>query len=282
MLDSIKYFISHQQFKEHPIKTSLRLFFWKTYYKPFKQTAVVKFYKEMKISLQPMKNIGITGLIYIFRKFEEQSSFMLDYLKEGMTVLDIGANIGYYSLIFSNIVGQNGKVYSFEPTKSTYTKFIKNIELNQCKNIFSYNKALSNVNEKRKLYYADDHGRNAFAPEGKNTEFEDVECISLDEFINQNNLKVDFIKIDVEGAELLVLKGALNFLKNYNGPIYCEFNKTKINNLEYELKDLVSFIINLDFEICVYNEKKKKLEKLYNPENHNGDVIIIKSAEIIS
>jgi len=55
---------------------------------------------------------------------------MLDYIKEGMNVLDIGANIGYYSLIFSKLVGAKGRVFSVEPTKSTYEKLLRNIQLN--------------------------------------------------------------------------------------------------------------------------------------------------------
>lgn len=275
-MSKLRYLISHHQFKKYPFRTILRLVLWETYYKLFNVTALVPYYEDLRIELQPMKHRGISGLIYIFRKLEEQSSFMTDYIKEGMTVLDIGANIGYYSIIYSKLVGEKGRIYSFEPTKSTYDKLLKNIQINKCKNIIPLNYALSNVNEKRKFYHAEAHDRNAFAPEIENAEHEEVECKVLDEFIRDNNLHVDFLKIDVEGSELLVFKGASRFLDYYNGPIYCEFNTPKINNLGYTLKDLVSFIKEKGFNIYTYDGGEKKLNDIKYPDQYNGDAILVK------
>lgn len=279
MISSLNYFFSHHQFKKNPLKTLFRLVVWEVYYKLFDRTAIVTFYEELKIELHPMKHRGISGLIYIFRQFEEEEIFLTNYIKQGMVVLDIGANIGYYSLIFSKLIGEKGRVYSFEPTKCTYKELLKNIEINHCKNIVPLNHALSDKNEKRKFYHADDHGRNAFAPEIENAIFEEVECKMLDQIIEENNLKIDLVKIDVEGAELLVFKGGSKFLNQFNGPIYCEFNTPKIKNMGYALKDLVLLINEMGFDIYQYTDDEKKLKAISNPEQFNGDVILIKNGQ---
>ncbi len=277
MLGAFKYFINHPMFKKKPFLITFRLIVWQFYFKLFDKKAIVNYLGNLKIELEPMKRRGITGLIYIFRDFEDESKLMLDYIKEGMTVLDIGANIGYYSLIFSKLVGAKGHVFSFEPTKSTYEKLLRNIQLNKCNNIIPLNFALSNKKEVRKFYHADDHDRNAFAPEIKNAKFENVECEVLDDFIEKNNLNVDFIKIDVEGAEKLVFEGGKKFLSNYTGKIFCEINKYKMGLMGYQSEELVRLLKDeYKFNFYVYDSISNKLIKLSDPNSFDGNIYLTK------
>ena len=77
---------------------------------------------------------------------------MREILKPGMVVLDIGANIGYHTLISSKLVGNTGKIYSFEPEPHNFKLLLKNIEINEFKNIIPINKALSNNIGSTKLF----------------------------------------------------------------------------------------------------------------------------------
>ena len=128
-------------------------------------------------------------------------------LRPGMTVMDVGANVGLLTRRFCRQVGKGGRVYSFEPDPLTFqflefnTRSFQNKELTQC--------AVSDNQEPARLHlnFTSGAGNSLLNPD-HSTESVPVDCISLDEFLKQHgNPSVDVIKIDVEGAELSVLRG---------------------------------------------------------------------------
>jgi len=129
------------------------------------------------------------------------------FLRPGMTVVDVGANVGLLTRQFCRQVGKGGRVYAFEPDPLTFqflqfnTRSFQNKELTQC--------AVSDNHEPALLHLNPTSGAgNSLLKEGDSTESVPVACISLDEFLKQHgNPLVDVIKIDVEGAELRVLRG---------------------------------------------------------------------------
>jgi FkbM family methyltransferase len=149
-------------------------------------------------------------------------------LDKGSILVDAGANIGLYSIIGSRIVGTTGKVYAFEPSKVTFNLFLKNIELNKINNIIPINMGLGDKTGES-LFLSQDlktgDGEKYISKNGNgrsdNNESEGVpfsEVITLDtldNFQRKNDIKkVDFLKIDVEGYEYYVLKGAENLIRN--------------------------------------------------------------------
>ncbi|MEI6042257.1 MAG: FkbM family methyltransferase [bacterium] len=146
---------------------------------------------------------------------ENLTRYMIQTVQEGWVVIDIGANHGYYSLLLSKLVGRNGKVYCFEPTPST-TKILKeNTEKKE--NVIVEQKAIWSKNEKLDFT---DYGQgfsayNSFLPnvDWKDTEKPkskiniQVDGIVLDNYLKFSKIRPDFIKLDVEGAELDALIG---------------------------------------------------------------------------
>ena len=128
-------------------------------------------------------------------------------LRPGMTVVDVGANVGLLTRQFCQRVGKSGRVYAFEPDPLTFqflefnTRSFKNKELTQC--------AVSDNQEPALLHLNLTSGTgNSLLNQGHSTESVPVVCTSLDEFLKQrDNPLVDVIKIDVEGAELSALRG---------------------------------------------------------------------------
>ena len=147
--------------------------------------------------------------IFIDKMYEQFPGFEL---KNQNVVLDIGANIGLYSLWASK---NNGRcsIYSFEPNPDTYSRLERNIKLNDFNNIFPYQLAVASqtgLSHFRKCQNTWVSG--ITSSEAKDTI--EVKTISLDEFVNDNSIDlVDLIKIDVEGSEFSVLKGSINTLK---------------------------------------------------------------------
>jgi len=164
------------------------------------------------------------------------NSLDLEFISEirfgGSVFLDIGANVGIFSLIASQTFDE---VVAFEPSPKTYEILKSNIELNSYKNITLHNIGLSNQKTTMKLYL--NPLNNGGATLNKNvlkgtTELKkeswdsiDVKVDILDKISELQNKKIDFIKIDVEGYELSVLEGAVNLIKTNMPLIYAEISK---------------------------------------------------------
>jgi FkbM family methyltransferase len=167
-----------------------------------------------------------------------EQTFYINYLREGMTVFDVGANIGELSLLFSRFVGNTGIVYAFEASSSMFEKLSKILTLTRRPRIVLNHAAVADKSGKLKFHvYDDDHsGWNSLADRPlerygidlKPDHIEEVESITIDDYCQKNNIsQIDLLKIDVEGAEYQVLLGARHMLENQK--ILCcvfEFGQT--------------------------------------------------------
>lgn len=142
-----------------------------------------------------------------------------EWLKTDSVVLDIGANTGVFSVLAANKC-INGSVYSFEPKSSTFASLEKNISF--CKNSRAFRIALGDQHGKRFLIFRGDSVSNAISDStmmvsySKSAPGEEIEITTIDDFVEYNNIKkIDFIKIDTEGYEKNVIKGAKNTLINF-------------------------------------------------------------------
>jgi FkbM family methyltransferase len=163
--------------------------------------------------------------------FEPTSTALVKKIvKKGDVVLDIGANIGYYSVLLSKIVGEKGKILCFEPT-SCYQKTLNlNLSANKISNVEVYRFGLSDEKKKLTIYIGECSA--TMHPAGNNSTgvTEEIELLTLDEFIMDSNLKrIDFIKIDVDGHEPLFFNGAWRTLDQYDPIILLE-----ISHLHYK------------------------------------------------
>ena len=124
-------------------------------------------------------------------------------VKEGDTVLDLGANLGYFTLLASRLVGKRGRVYSFEPEPRNYNLLLKNIELNGYSNIIAMRKAISDTSGTVRLFLdKEDSGAHTIRNTHDNKEFIEVESVALDDFFSNQQQPIDVIKMDIEGAEV--------------------------------------------------------------------------------
>ncbi|MFN0277454.1 MAG: FkbM family methyltransferase [Pyrinomonadaceae bacterium] len=141
----------------------------------------------------------------------ETFRFFRENLKKGYTVLDIGGHIGLFAVATAQLVGKQGKVFSFEPTPFTRSVLEQVVALNDCSEIVEVRgEAVSSRRGETVFFDTGDSISNANSlvkTERSKSEIP-VKLISVDEFARERNLKVDCLKIDVEGAELDVLVGA--------------------------------------------------------------------------
>ena len=144
-------------------------------------------------------------------------------LKPGKIFLDIGAQVGYLSLVASKFVGESGKVYAFEPYIENFNALKQNISQNRIFNIFPLNIALSEESGAVFLELKADTTRTAITNGVTGLK---INSNTLDNLIAEENLPApDFVKIDVEGAEMKVLSGMLQTIDNSRPNILVEIHR---------------------------------------------------------
>jgi len=226
--------------------------------------------REMVLNIQGNKmyvygrDMGVASFLIskgVHEKYE--TKLFKDLIKPGMVVVDIGANIGYYTLIAAKLVESKGKVYAFEPEPNNYRLLIKNIEVNGYNNVIPIQKGVSNKPGKTKLFisktvlsslsFSEDN-----VPEKK--EFVMVETITLEKFFEDS--KVDFIKMDTEGAEGLIIEGAGKVLKKNDLKIAMEFWPYGLKNLGTDPLKLLHKFQNHGFKIKLIDETDQCLKTI--------------------
>jgi len=196
---------------------------------------------------------------------ELDTKIIRDNIKEGDIVIDIGANIGYYTLIFAQLVGASGKVFAFEPEPKNFEILKKNIEVNNYQNIIAEQKIVSDESGMVKLFIAEQGiVGHRIQQKTDSQKFIEVESIILDNYLKNLNLseKINFIKIDVEGAEVKVLEGSKIMIeKSDQLKIFTEFNREDIKKYDYNPEYLLSFLIKNKFNFFLPNYKTNTIIK---------------------
>lgn len=176
---------------------------------------------KIKLNLQR----SVDRRIYL-NSFEKNNLLLFkEKIKTADIVMDIGSNIGIYSLLASRV--KNVKIYSFEASKKIFEELNNNIKINNIKNIYTFNYAVSDINGILDFYICND---NAFSSLGSKpmqevNEIVKIRSITIDDFVKENNIpKIDIIKCDTEGAEYIVFKGAYNSLKRFRPKLFFEYN----------------------------------------------------------
>lgn len=157
-------------------------------------------------------------LYFTYKNISDRNE--INYLKKNVkpadVVLDIGANIGFYSLLFSDLVGTNGKVYAFEPEKNNFNKLIQNTKRKT--NIHCINAAVADTSGILNLY-SSEFGLNVdfkVYKSGNNQIVQTIRAYTIDDFIQEFNIqKLNWIKMDIQGYEYFALSGMTETLKKY-------------------------------------------------------------------
>lgn len=191
------------------------------------------------------------GFTFFFRRpFEENEwRFIRGFLKSGMVFFDIGANQGFYALLAAKMVGDSGRVFAFEPVPSQMEKLKRNIKINRLKNVATEQLAVGSESgfSDMRVCLDGDEAMSSLREPYKDASLKRkairVPLFSVDDYVQKINIKsIDFIKIDVEGGELDVLKGAVGAIEKIRPIFMCEIQDIRTRQWGYEASEACDFL----------------------------------------
>lgn len=171
-------------------------------------------------------------------------------LKPGDTFLDVGANIGYFSMMASKVVGSNGTVVSFEPSARALTRLAAHGCLNQCRNQLICSHAVGDFTGRSTLNWAPSSnigGSTISRGKAATGAVEQITIRRLDDVCREFDLVPSLIKMDIEGFELFALKGAREMLQMHSPQVVCELTGPFLADHGQSAKELVQFMLELDY-----------------------------------
>ena len=191
--------------------------------------------------------------VYISGEYEPATAKVIETLAQpGDTILDIGANIGYFALLASRCVGPSGKVHAFEPVPSTRQHLLCNIRLNEASNIVVHEEAVSEAMGELEFWEgpADHRGTSSFRPLQNASGILKVRTDRLDHLLPAEE-RVALAKIDVEGAECRVLKGMRNCLERDKPDLVIEVTDSYLRTLGDSAAELRKMLYELGYQMYV-------------------------------
>lgn len=176
-----------------------------------------------KIRIEPPRQAVIGRSIYRTGVWEpEMTAMAREKIQPGWHILDIGAHVGYYTLLFATRCGPEGRVAAFEPEAVPFGSLNENIGLNGLENVRTFRLALSN-HRGHAVMKPENHGQMLQDEEGDADST--VEMIPFDEFWPTLGWsRLDLVKIDVEGAEIDILAGMESVLEKYHPHLFVEIH----------------------------------------------------------
>jgi len=200
-------------------------------------------------------------------------------IKPGDNVIDVGAAIGYFTLIFARSVGNDGMVFAFEPKNDRYEILLKNIRVNNYSNVRTEKKAIMENNKKEGFFSRDDgiaglryrgntKSMQQNLDDSKHKILVEVVTVELDNYLKKLDIieNISFMKIDVDGPELLVLQGSKLLLKNKNLKILMEWDRTLSKESGCEPSDIIDILIENNFRMFYPDFEKNRYYEISKNE----------------
>jgi len=182
--------------------------------------------------------------------------------REGMSVLDIGANVGFYTLLFARAVGDKGHVWAFEPDPVNFGTLLRNLELNPWRNVTAVPAAVGTATGKASLYRSSFHCDHRVYPTREGQQELTVEMVSIDEFLPAGQ-RIDLVKMDIQGAEGMALRGMKRTLASNPGMvILMEFWPEGLRETGFPPEEVISDLNDLGFSLYRIDERTGGVEEV--------------------
>lgn len=178
-------------------------------------------------------------------------------IKPGMVVLDVGANIGYFSVLAAGLVGSSGEVHAFEPVPTCFYQLQRNLA------VFPWADASSNAVSDQPgsttFYFSENANESGWGSiidsHDEKKKRETVPLITLDDWATEKNIRrIDFIKMDIEGAEYRALQGAMKLLARFRPTIVAELNEPCLARDNRQPADVLKLLWEAGYDTVLFND----------------------------
>lgn len=243
------WFFGRQSFKRLPVVRSLTHFVVSR----FKGRIAYVHNQKMHLDEQDSLRLSILG------EFEpHETRLVREKVKPGDRVLDIGAHIGYYTLLFASLVGRNGEVIAFEPDPTNFRLLEKNVAENGHTRVTLFNKAVGEESERRSLYRSSNNsGDHRLVSPPEPREAIEVECTALDDLLKGDSRRIDFIKMDIQGGEGWALEGMRNLIEdNPSLKLLTEWSPSSLKLAGYQPTKYLETLESMGFHLHLIGDNR--------------------------
>ena len=218
----------------------------------------------------------------LFAGFEQnERAFVRRFLGAGMTVLDVGAHAGVYTLTASKRVGASGRVIAFEPSPRERRRLERHLSINRCRNVTIQPFALGEIEGEAQLFVVDgsETGCNSFRPPvGAAGHLQRVPVRRLDECRAEKMFgAVDLIKMDIEGAELSALRGAESVFRSDRPVLLCEIEEARVAPWGYRGRAIVDLLSGWGYRWFTIGENGALAALPADRDHFNGNYVAVPS-----
>lgn len=270
-----RYIWDHPANRDERLQALSRALAWQLYKRTTGKPWTLDVFNGMKLVCYPDTTSG-SAMIYGngYSDYHEML-FLQRYLRPGDHVLDVGANIGVYTLLMASLVGETGRVDSFEASPDTIHRLRENIAINELPHVQAHHTAVGT--EGGTLAFTRGLGTvNHLVPDPDESSapLVEVPVIPLDDFLSPTD-SLSFIKVDIEGAELLALQGAEKLLERHCPRVWLLEINGMVRHFGHSQDDVEDFLRRFDYETALYDAHTNQLRFVDRAWRHSQNVFAI-------
>ena len=255
--------IGREDFRHNPLKALWRRLVWRTRWGLTQKPWILRFRKDLRIAVA---RDGQGALLY-YQGFAEPETeyYLARFLQLGMIFVDIGAHVGTYTLLAARAVGTQGEVHAFEPNPAVFGLLEENLRINALRNVVLLRSAVSDQEGEREFEICSEYTVSSLRKKAdlqpeygaarKISRVVRVRCTALDAYCSARGIIPDLVKIDVEGSELPVFRGAAKLfaLPAECAPVWVfEYSPANCARFGYESVELLEFLKQHGYGVWCY------------------------------
>lgn len=272
-LKTLAYIWAHPNCRNKKIQSFLKFFSWQVYKRLTHQHWDLQLLPNVKLRCYP-DSTSAAAVHYCELYDYDEMNFLLRYLRTEDLFLDIGANVGVYTLLAASKI-HAGSLHSFEVLPKNYARLQENIKLNQFNQVNTYALAVSHQSGTVALNVADEDSI-PFISQTKTDNTITVPTDTLDNLLQNCSLtNLTLAKMDIEGAELLALKGAVSLLKQQRPYVWILEINDAVNNFDYRKQDVVDFLQKYGYNLYRYSADTNQVSPITLEQQQGNNVLAI-------
>jgi FkbM family methyltransferase len=277
-IGTFNYIWSHPSSRQRQIRSITTFIGWQFYKRITKQAIDIQLVPNIKLRCYPDSR-SASSVLYCGLYDYHDMNFLLRYLRSEDAFLDVGANVGVYTLLAASII-RSGAVYSFEALPKNYERLVENLQLNNLQQVKPFAIAISDSQGSIALDLAEGDSMPFITSQSSDRTIT-VPTNTLDQLLHDHPKESCTLgKMDIEGAEILALKGATRLLEQQRPPVWVLEINDAVKNFGHEKQDVVDLLKGYGYSLYAYNVDTNQLCPISLAEQDGNNVLAIADSAI--